>query len=292
MTTRSLVLGLLVLIVGVTGATLWQRAAAPADASLRYAVSGLVTAPPDGVTVVIAHDDIPGFMPAMTMPFTAATPEAVAQLTPGDRVTFTLVVGQDASRIDDVAVTGRDPGGLRLLAAQAAEQAVRLSEGDLVPPFRLIDQSGAAVTEADLQGVTTVVSFIFTRCPLPEFCPLIMKRLIDIQRATAADPALSARTRLMAVTLDPAFDIPEILEAYGRAKEADFSRFRLVTGPAEEIDALTAAFTVVVRPSDAILDHTLATVVIGPDGRVAGLFRGNAWKLEEVMDLIRAQVTR
>lgn len=289
MRTRTLLFVLLAIGAGVA---LTLRAGGRDDGALRYPVTGLVLAPADDAVVTIAHDEIPGFMPAMTMPFTLPSATDAASLRPGDRVRFTLRLDEGRTSIEDLEVVGADPVTLRRMASAAAPGRMRLSEGDAVMPFRLTDQSGTPVTEADLAGKVTVVSFIFTRCPVPEFCPLIMTRLRTLQDRTGDDRSLRDRVRLLAITLDPEFDTPDLLKAYGEAKGADFSRWRLATGTRDEIDALTAAFAVVSRRSDVSIDHTLTTAIIGPDGTVAALLRGNAWKLEEALEAIRGQAAR
>lgn len=145
------------------------------------------------------------------------------------------------------------------------------------------DQSDTSFTERDLAGHTTVVTFIFTRCPLPEFCPLMVKRFRELQAAIKDDPALREDTRLLSVTLDPGFDSPEVLHAYGTAMGADFARWRFVTGTSEAIDAVARAFAVYTERSGPTLDHTLATALVGPDGRVAEIWRGNGWKTADVL---------
>lgn len=294
---RTRTLFLLLLLVPVV---LWAAAeplglrgtATPAGTHVRYPVTGLVVARPDGPTVRIAHDDIPNFMPAMTMPFTVEPADAVARLTPGDRVQFTLLVGPDSTRAIDMVVVGRDPIGLRRLTVESARTDVRLREGDAVAPFRLVDQLGAAATEADLQGVVTVATFIFTRCPLPDFCPAMMTKLKHLHAQTRADAGLASRLRLVAITIDPEFDTPAILAEYAKALRVSAPDIRLLTGDRGEIDALTAAFAVVARPSAVSIDHTLTTAVIGPDGRVATLLRGNSWSVDEALTVVRAQAGR
>lgn len=269
-----------------------RRPSPPAGAALRYTVTGLVIARPEGATVRIAHDDIAGFMPAMTMPFMVEPAEAAASLTPGDRVRFTLLVGPEGTRAVELEVVGRDPIGLRRLSVEVSRTDVRLRDGDAVAPFRLVDHLGAPATEADLQGVVTVATFIFTRCPLPDFCPAMMARLKSLHAQTRGDSTLASRLRLLAITIDPEFDTPAILAEYAKAHQVSAPDVRMLTGDRGEIDALTAAFAVVARPSAVSIDHTLTTAVIGPDGRVATLLRGNSWSIDEAMTAIRALVAR
>ncbi|HEY8549583.1 MAG TPA: SCO family protein [Vicinamibacterales bacterium] len=260
-----------------------RNSGTPADADHRYTVTGTVVAPPAGGEVQIAHEEIPGYMAAMTMPFRLADARDGERLAVGDRLRFTLRVGAQGARIEDIVVTGRDVLVARAASAPARPSRARLRPGDAVPAFELIDQSGAKVTEADLRKTATVVTFLFTRCPVPEFCPLLVTRFKEIQEAVKKDPTLDGRVRLLAVTLDPEFDTPQVLEEYGRNRGADFSRWRFATGDPEQIAALARAFAVHSEKNGVFLDHTLATALIGEDGRVVEIWRGNGWKASEVL---------
>lgn len=262
----------------------------PADSDPRYPVTGIVVAAPAGPAIDVAHDDIPGFMPAMTMPFALKNPADGHGLKPGDRVRFTLRVGQQASWAEDLVVTGHDAETARRLTAPRSTSPSRLRDGDAVPAFALVDQHDAALTEADLQGHYTVVTFIFTRCPLPEFCPLMVKRFRELQAAVADDPSLTSRVRLLSVTLDPEYDTPDVLDAYGTAMKADFTRWRFATGTPAQIGAFAKAFAVYTEWNGPSLDHTLATALIGPDGRVVDIWRGSGWTTDEVLTAVRGRV--
>ena len=150
----------------------------------------------------------------------------------------------------------------------------------------LVTQAGEPFTARDLRGHATAVTFIFTRCPMPEFCPLMMKRFQQVQRAIVDEPALG-QARLLAVSLDPTFDTPAVLDAYARAMQADAARWQFVTGAPADVQRLTQAL-----PSTSngmvLLDHTLATAVLGPDGRVREIWRGNGWKADQVIAALRA----
>ena len=131
-----------------------------------------------------------------------------------------------------------------------------------------------------------MLTFIFTRCPLPEFCPRIVSRLKELQKAITSDASL-ADVDLLAVTLDPEFDTPDVLAAYGRAAGADFSRWRFATGTTEEVAGLTRALAVHVERTGALPDHTLATALIDAEGRLGEVWRGNFWETQEVLDALR-----
>ena len=276
-------------IVGLacgTGAFAWIARGSAAEAGVRrLPVTGVVVAAPQGRDVTIAHDDIPDYMPAMTMAFTLAESEST-RLAPGDRVRFKLRVGSGPTVAEDVSVTGRG-------AAIPVDDAVppppkRLKRGDSIAPFALIDERGRAFTGADLRGHQTIVTFIFTRCPVPEYCPLVTARFKALQTTLARDRSLPLDTQLLSVTLDPAFDKPEVLASYGAAVGASPERWRFETGEPEAVLRVARAFSVYVEKNGAVLDHTLATALVDRDGRIVEIWRGNAWKLDEVTTALRA----
>jgi protein SCO1/2 len=205
-------------------------------------------------------------------------------------VRFRLVLEPGASRAEAFVVTGRNQAVAAALATTPVRQSGRLRAGQPIPPFALTDQRGAAFTEARLRGRRTAVTFIFTRCPVPEFCPLMVQRFLDVERTLASDRRLDD-VQLLAVTLDPRNDTPAVLDAYATAKQLDRARWRLLTGEPEQIARLTRAFAVHVEQNGVLLDHTLATAVIDGDGRVVEIWRGNRWTAAEVVAaLSRSQV--
>lgn len=256
------------------------------DSERVFEVRGVVLAPYADGAITIRHEEIPGFMPAMTMPFNTEAADA-AGLVAGDLVSFEFRVGAQSRatrfrRLGRVENRPASPAG-----SGDAGSPRRLRAGDPVPGFALIDQDRLPVTDADLRGRQTVVTFIFTRCPVPEFCPLMAKKFQSLQGLVAEMPAaLRANVRLLSISIDPEHDRPAVLREYGGALGADFRRWRFATGSRDQIDALARAFAVRAVRDGAALDHTLATVLIGPDGRVTEIWRGNAWKPEEIADRI------
>lgn len=284
MTTRRLLVLLLVLMT-VTVAVARSRQRKPATSKAgRHHVRGVVTMVPGDGTMNVAHDAIAGYMPAMTMPFVIAP--GTPPVRPGDQVTFTLLADDSALVAREVAIVGRDEMVARAAGAAAVRPSPRLREGDAVPDVSLIDQTDAPFGPDAWKGHRTAVTFIFTRCPQPTFCPLMVKRFQHLQRAIAQDPSL-ADVRLVAVTLDPAFDTPPVLQAYATAMQADPARWRFVTGTPDAIRTLTSAFAVHVETNGVLLDHTLATALVGPDGRVMTIWRGNGWEPEAVLAVLQ-----
>jgi len=257
--------------------------------SRAFQVTGIVTAPVIDGRVTVAHDEIRGYMPAMTMPFTVG-PDVQPTLSAGDRVRFVLRVTQEASLAESFTVIGRAPAAVRALTPGATQPSSRLKKGDLVPPFTLITAAERQFTAANLAGHLTAVTFIFTRCPVPEFCPLVVKRFQQVQREIERNASL-AGVRLLSITLDPAFDTPEVLSAYATAQQANPARWQFATGSTEEIARFASAFSIHVERNGVLIDHTLATAVIGRDGRVAEIWRGNGWTAAEVVETLQRLAT-
>ena len=149
-------------------------------------------------------------------------------LDPGDRVRFALRTGSARSWIEGIAITrhGEAPAGTR----PATASVVRLLDGDAVPPLTLVDDDGAPVTADDFAGRLTVLTFVFTRCPVPDYCPLVSRRFVQVQAALEADRSLPRDVWLLSITIDPEFDTPPVLKAYARARGADPARWRFAGG--------------------------------------------------------------
>ena len=218
-------------------------------------------------------------MPAMTMPFYADEAE-VRNLVPGDKVEFEFRVGKEESRATQFRKVGRVDVGQGAPPATMASSPRRLRPGDAVPSFTLVDQEGRTLTEADLRAHSTIVTFIFTRCPVPEFCPLIGKKFQALQKELAK---ANSGARLLSISIDPEYDQPAVLRTYGQSLGADFERWRFATGSPQQVETLTRLFAVRAERNAGSLDHTLATALIATDGKVVEIWRGNAWKPEEIL---------
>ena len=285
MTTKRL-LRLLVVAMGITVTVVQTRRGATDWPSARtFQVIGTVPAPMAERRVMVSHSDIPGYMPAMTMPFAVGAGET-ASLAAGDRVRFTLRVTADGSQAEGFEVTGHDAALAAALKANTRRAQKRLKKGDVLPSFSLTTSEGLPLTSADLRGHVTAITFVFTRCPVPEFCPLMVRRFQEVQReleSSGSPPSV----QLLGVTLDPAFDTPQVLREYAISKRANPARWQVATGDRDEIARLTSAFSIHVEQNGVLIDHTLATSVVGRDGRIAEIWRGNGWSSAELLDVIR-----
>lgn len=251
----------------------------------QFDVNGIIRGRLDDGQLVIEHEEIAGYMPPMTMAFAVATPSEAAALKDGDRVRFRYRVNETSSVADAFQVVGSAPA--RRADASSAKRA-RLRAGDSVPPMSLLDEQGRTLTESVWRDRFTIVTFIFTRCPVPEYCPAMAARFGELQRAILAAPELKAKSRLLSITLDPEFDRPEILKSYAHGVGANPDVWRFATGETAEINALTKSFAVYTERNGVTLDHTLTTALVGPDGRIIELWRGNGWKTAEVITALTA----
>ena len=263
---------------------------ARADAK-RYELAGkVVRVDPAARTVTLSHDAIPNYMDPMTMEFRVKEQWAIDQMSVGDQVRAQLVVDGARSWIETPAITKL--GGLTAATAPRGTW-VPADPGTPLPDVRLIDQDDTPFTLARYRGHVLLLTFSFTRCPLPDYCPLMMKHFATIEKQTAQDPALKAM-RLLTVTIDPAYDTPAVLRAYGEtAVTGDgparrFTRWQLATGTPDNVKTLASFFGLDYFEEKARIIHSLRTAVVDGDGRVVKVFEGNAWTVDEVMRTLRA----
>jgi protein SCO1/2 len=232
--------------------------------------------------VTIRHQDIDGFMPGMTMPFPVRDASLLNGRVAGELVEATLSVQGTDAWVSRLTVTGKAP------ITQAAP-ALGLGPGDRVADATLVDQTGAPMRVAELRGHAAVVTFIYTRCPLPEYCPTIEARLGSVQQAIKAEAAL-AGTHILAVTLDPAHDTPPVLAAHARERRADPSVWRFASGTADAIDAFGRQFGLAVTRSSSEpsgIEHNLRTVILDSDLRIVTVLTGSDWPASEAVAALR-----
>jgi protein SCO1/2 len=267
-----------------------KPAGPPASSSeKRYALTGVVSSVNRAVReAVVAHDDIPGFMPAMTMPFPIGDLAVLARLERGDQIAGVLVVGETSFRLVEVKVTREAPDNVP--APASPSPGAEPDAGALPPDVSLLDQDGKRFRLADYKGKAVALTFIFTRCPLPDFCPRMGSNFAAVEAAAAEDAALKDRVQLLTVTFDPKFDTPAVLRAWGKrySKAKDFSRFTLATGEPDEIRRLADFLSVEYdEEKEGGFTHNLRTAVIGPDGKLFRLHRGNEWTAEALLADLR-----
>ncbi len=241
--------------------------------------------------VTLDHDAIPGFMEAMTMPYKLKDANILSELHPGDILTADLLVSENADAgmvLDHIVVVGQAKPDYKPKVSYHVP-----APGDAVPDFKLRNQDGRIIHLHQFRGRELLVTFIYTRCPLPDFCPRVTHNFADINRQLASYRALYDKTHLLCVTFDSDNDTPERLRAYGAsyigsdAKDA-FSHWDFAVPDKPELAAMTQYFDVGITPAaDNSITHTLSTTLIGADGKVVRFYPGNEWTPDQVLADIR-----
>ena len=241
-------------------------------------------------TVRIAHEAIPDYMPAMTMPFAVKDAALLRGLSAGDSVQFELAVTADDSWISHLekirSAAVEDAVALRTAASASTSDtgSSAVAVGAKVPDFKLIDQNGQPFRLGDFHGKAVVLTFIYTRCPLPNFCPLMSKNFADLQQRLSK--GMPDRCQLLSVTMDPEFDQPEVLKNYAARYEADGKSWRFATGDEDQIDFVADLMGLFREPENGLIAHNLRTALIGPDGRLVHVWKSNVWTPLEVQRLV------
>ena len=237
--------------------------------------------------VTISHENVEGLMPAMTMPFTVPNQADLDYLAPEDRVTATLVIDGSQSWLENLFVTRISADSS---AASGAPPRTEAQPGDEVPNSMLRNQDGELISLHDYRGKALLLTFIYTRCPLPEYCTLMSNNFAQIDRQLEKDPAIYARTHLLSVSLDPKFDTPPVLRSYGAAhteryENETFEHWEFASG--ERVKDLAQFFGLTYFGENDQITHGLKTVIVAPDGKVAKVYTGNEWKPEDVVNELK-----
>jgi protein SCO1/2 len=238
--------------------------------------------------VTLNHDAIPGFMDAMTMPYKLKDANILSELHPGDVLTADVLVSQDPNAdvlLDHLVVVAQ--------ARPDYKPAVFYhvpSRGDTVPDFKLRNQDGRSIHLAQFKGRALLITFIYTRCPLPDFCPRVTRNFAAVDRQLTANPKLYGKTHLLCISFDPEHDTPERLRAYGvtyigsDATRA-FAGWDFAVPEKPVLLEMAKYFDVgITHGADDTITHTLSTTLIGPDGKVVRFYPGNEWTVDDVLD--------
>jgi protein SCO1/2 len=237
----------------------------------------------DRTEVTVKHDDVVGFMEAMTMPFPVKDPALLQGLAPGDLIKATLVITDEESFLTGFTKTGSVPPGIRA-AVQAAVPV--LAPGEVVPDIVLVADDGRQTTLASRRGSFVLVTFIYTRCPLPDYCPRMDAYFKRVQDAVARSPRLKSQVRLLSISFDPDFDTPALLQAHARQRGADTAVWQFATAPRDRVAAFGARFGLEVMregTDGSNITHNLRTALVGRDGTLVKTYNGNAWSPDEVV---------
>jgi protein SCO1/2 len=231
--------------------------------------------------VTVAHDEVKNYMPAMTMPFTLKDEWAFDVLSPGDEISAALVIDGSKPALEEIVISKRNvdqPSGASNATANREPQP-----GDEVPDFSFINQDGKRIHLQQYRGKALLLTFIYTRCPVPDFCTLMSNNFAEVDQELHKTPESYAQTHLLSISIDPAYDTPKVLRSYGAAhtgnySEEKFAHWEFATGQPEEIQRAAKYFGLTYYQETDQIVHALRTAVIMPDGKILTIYRGNEWK--------------
>lgn len=267
-------------------------AACRAPYARRYPLVGeIVGIDRRGHQLILRHEDIPNFMKGMTMPFVVKDDKILDRVQIGQRIKATLAVTDTTSWLEDVQVTAPAPAPADPSPPKSELQIP--SEGQPVPDFVFTNQDGRRIHLSQYRGKAVLLTFIYTRCPLPDYCPRMTHNFAEIEKALKQDPAAYDRTHLLSISFDPEFDTPRVLRQHALAVASIpanelFRHWEFAAPNAKDLDALAHFFALSQWKEDGQIVHSLSTAIIDPDGKIYRWYHGNSWTTEEVLRETRA----
>jgi protein SCO1/2 len=255
-----------------------------------YQLEGQVIAvEPARKQVTVNHKEIKGFMPAMSMPYDVQDAKLLDGIKAGDLIDATLVVFSNGAHLTKIKKTGEaplptPPPDAPMPAASSGFEL--LKPGEPVPDAPFVDQNAHTLRFSTFKGAPVAITFIYTKCPLPTFCPLMDRHFASMQKALHEDPALK-KVHLVTVSFDPVTDSPAVLRAHAKELGADLTRWTFLTGDRDEIDRFAARFGVSISralndPRD--ITHNLRTAIVDRNGKLVKVYTGNQWTPEELLN--------
>ncbi len=264
--------------------------AACRPAQRRYSFTGeIIATDRTAHQLIVRHEDIPNLMTGMTMPFAVKDPTVLDKVQAGQRIKATLVVTKEESWLEDLQVTAQAPAD-----SSAPHSELQIpAEGAPVPDFIFTNQDGQRVHLAQYKGKVLLLTFIYTRCPMPDFCPRMTNNFRGIEKSLKQDPTTYGRTHLLSVTFDPEFDTPKVLRQYALSTTsipaADlFPHWEFLSPQAQDLDAIAHFFALSVwkesgGKGDGAITHSLSTAIIDGNGKLYRWYHGNDWKSDELL---------
>lgn len=265
--------------------------AACGSSTKHYALKGhVIDKDIDNNFITVSHQEIPGLMPAMTMPYRVQDPAQFGSVQAGDNITADLLVDPKKNNwLEKVVITDRS--GRDAVPSVTADE---LDIGTEIPDVKFVNQDGKTIHLADFRGKAVLLTFIYTRCPFPDFCPLLSHEFAAMDRELKKTPGDYERTHLMSISLDPAYDKPPVLRKYGLTYMQDnpegFRHWDFVATSPEDLKHLAAAFNLTYIDKGNVITHSLRTVLLGPDGAVVEVWSGNEYRKQEIVEAMRETV--
>jgi len=284
---RNCLLALLAVICGFSGAGCQS---APQK---HYTVQAeVISADPQRQMITVKHGDIPGLMTAMTMSYMVADPKQIEKLGPGDKITADLVVSDSKGQLENIVLVSKGNG------KPSPGTSQRLPEkGEAVPDIAFVNQDGKSIHISDFRGKALLVSFIYTRCPLPDYCPRLNENFRQIQSILRENPNSLKRAAFLSISFDPEHDSPAVLKhyasIYNHAPSAGTTvDWQFAVPSAKDLPEIAYFFGLVYQPEKAQIVHSLSTTLVGPDGKIESVYVSNGWTPVEVSLAIENTIPR
>jgi protein SCO1/2 len=258
----------------------------------------IVSVDKDKRTVKVDHEAIPGYMDAMTMVYPVKM-SSWDRLNPGADIRADLVVDSSADQpawlenIVNLASTEQEQPP----APEAEDLPTKESKhkSDALPNFKLTNQDGKKFSLRDYRGKALAITFIYSQCPLPDYCIRMSRNFSDAAMMLNRDPEFRDKIRLLSVSFDPARDTPEKLRSYGQGylgndPNPDFTVWQLAVAPDAETRKMADFFGLryFVNPANQTqFNHTLVTVVVSPEGRILTVNDDNNWNGADLVEQLK-----
>jgi len=254
----------------------------PAEAERRFPIEGrVVSLDAAAKTITLNHHEVVGYMKAMTMPFDVRDEWVFKVVHPGDTVQATLVVSDEAY-LENISVTQSSTTADLSNTAPIRQP----QKGDQVPDFHFVNQEGRSIDLAQFRGQPLLVTFIYSRCPMPDFCIRMSNNFAEVARILQQNnPAAFAKLQMLSISIDPEFDNPKVLNDYGKryagSVDPSLKRWTFATGKAADIRKSAEYFGLSYQSQSGQIVHDLRTALLDSNGKIAEFYTGNQWRPSE-----------
>jgi protein SCO1/2 len=250
-------------------------------------------------SMVVSCKAIPNYMDAMVMSFPVRDSAVLDSLQPGEAIQFTFVVNGEKGYADNVQQRPfqnleLDPSQTRRMKilenALSDKGAKPLTIGQAVPDFTFTDQKGQAVSLSQFSGKVVAITFVYTRCPFPNYCFRLNNNFGQLQKRFP--DRMGKDLVLLTIVIDPANDRPAALNSYGEIWKANSTGWHFLTGSLAEIQTVARGFDMNFYPDEAVLVHSFHTVLIDRQTRLAANIEGNDFTSTQLGDLVETIMKR
>jgi protein SCO1/2 len=240
--------------------------------------------------IVVDHEAIPGFMGAMAMPYPVKDAKSLDQLSVGDEIRADVVVTDGKPVLENIIVTKKASG----TAPPSGAAELTPQPGEDVPDFKMVNQDGRRISLKQFRGKAVLLTFIYTRCPLPDYCPLMNTNFSTIEESLRKNTPAFASTHLLSISFDSKNDTPAVLRKYGdgylkSSGDKVFDHWEFAVTSTDEMTEMGKFFGLTVKEDQGQIVHSMSTAIISPDGKIFKWYHGNDWKSADVLnDLLSA----